>query len=424
MQYQKIVLPNGLRVILAPMHDVKAVTIRLYLGAGSRYENLSNNGLSHFFEHMFFKGTKKRPSQLLISKKIEATGGFLNASTGEEEICYVTRLPAHDQGLGLDVLLDMATGSLFRAEDIEKEKKVIVEEINMYEDEPRLLVSDIQKELIYGQTPLGRRILGPKKNILKTKQADFISYKKRFFIPKNMVLAIAGDIDDKKILALIKKYSIKFKGSGLVSAAPNKIKQRSPRVALYKKETDQAHLICGFRTFGRHDERRWILQVIDCILGDGMSSRLFTTIRAKHSLAYYVYSTRDLFSDTGQFAVSAGVDLARLDLAIKLILEEIKKVKKDNVSGAELARAKTNLIGSLELGLESSAAISGFLGEQELLEDKILQPEEIAVKINKVRAADIKKLAQDVFIPKNLNLGVISPFDDKKRFEKIINSFH
>ena len=423
LNYKLSTLDNGLRVITAPVTGTKAITVLFLFGAGSRYEDKKINGISHFLEHMFFKGTQKRPTTLDISRELDSVGAGYNAYTGEEYTGYFVRVSSEHFDLGLDVLTDMMFGSKFDAEELEREKGVIIEEINMYNDDPRSKVELVARELIYPDQPLGRNIAGEKEIIRNMTRDEMVNYKKAHYTPENMVIAIAGGPSETDWLTTIKEKFGHFAPGVKNEFVKVKENQTEPALKIFHKETDQAHFILGWRSISRLDKRRPVLKVLSNLMGQMMSSRLFIEVREKRGLCYYVNADMVDFQDTGFWAVNAGVDINRAEEAIKVILQEIEKLKTELVSDEELKRSKENLKGHLYLSLEESMAVANFLAEQELLWNEIEDPEVIAGKYEKVTKEEIRNLAQELFKKETMNLAMIGPFKDETKFKEILNSF-
>jgi predicted Zn-dependent peptidase len=414
---------NGLKLVTAPMGHSKAVTVLFLVGVGSRYETKELNGMSHFLEHMFFKGTEKRPNTLDISKALDSVGASYNAFTGEENTGFYVRAAAEHFDLAIDVLSDMLYGSKFDATEIEREKGVILEEINMYQDVPQSYVYDVTKKLLFGDHPLGRETVGAKETIKSFKRDDFVAYRNKFYSPHNMIVVIAGGQNggnwEKKTAEIFEKVPV---ASG-EDCQKIENRQTKPELLIHQKKTDQAHMVLGFRSLPRTDPRRPILKVMNNLFGENMSSRLFIEIRERRGLAYYVGSELGDFQDTGLFAAGAGVDLARAEDAVKVILEEFGKLKNTAVTSEELKRAKENLKGKLYLGLEESFAVADFLAEQELFWHKMEDAEKMVADYEKVTAEDIQNLAKELFVPANLNLAMIAPFENNEKFQKILEAY-
>jgi len=420
INFQKTQLKNGLTIITAPMKETKAVTVLFSVRTGSRYEEKSNNGISHFLEHMFFKGTNKRPNTLDISKELDSVGASYNAFTSEEETGFYVRVPFDHFHLALDILIDMIFNSKFDTEEIEREKGVILEELNMYQDLPQKYIFDLTKELLYGDTPLGRQTVGTKETIRKMTRKDFLNYKNMFYNPNNMVITVAGNPGKSDWIKEIKEYLSNYPLKEKYDYKKAVIKQDSPKLLLHHKKTDQAHLTISFPTFSRSDKRRPILKVLNNILGETMSSRMFTQVRERRGLAYYISTDYWDFQDNGVLMASAGIDIKRIDLAIKVILEEFRKIRDDKINDWELQKGKENLKGRIYLGLEDSMSVAMFLAEQETFWKDINQPEKIIEEISKVTEDDIMKLAKQIFQKKNINLAIISPIKEKTKIEKLL----
>jgi len=339
--YQRFTLPNGLSLLVVPMPQVKSVTVMVGVRAGGRYETKETNGIAHFTEHMFFKGTKKRPTSRDIAREMDSIGGEFNASTGNEITLFYTKSAAEHLNLGLDVLSDMIQNSKFDSGDIDRERGVVTEEINMYQDTPRDYISEVYQKLLYGDHPLGWDILGTKKTVSFLKRSDFLDYLGKWFYARNMVLCVAGKVDPQNVFKQASDYFRGVKKSGLgrefLAAVDS---QDSPQVLLHQKKTDQAHLALGVRTFKRDHPQRYVLGILNTILGRGMSSRLFTSVREKEGLAYYVYSTAGSFWDVGSLVTWAGVDTKRIKKAAMIILKEFANLRSEKVSRQELQKAR------------------------------------------------------------------------------------
>lgn len=428
--FNKKILTNGLRLLTVPMPQTKSITVLVLVGAGSRYETKEINGLSHFLEHLFFKGTKKRPSAFEISKVIDGIGAEFNAFTSKDHTGFYVKCASQHLELALDVLSDMLLNSKFDKREIEMEKGVIIEEINLYEDTPIKKISDVFEGLLYGDQPLGWQIIGSKENIRKVKRNDFLSYLDNLYRCQNFVLSLSGD--ESKIQnsqTLVNQY---FRN--LATGKPKTThlavfeQQCQPMVKLQYKKTDQAHLCLGVRGYPINHPDRYILAVLATILGGGMSSRLFIQVRERRGLAYYVRSAVEHYKDAGYFVTQAGVDLNKIEEAIKVILQEYVKITNPTSSrqggttlgAGELKKAKECIKGKLTLELEDSRAQAGFYASQELLEEKIETPEEIMRKVDQVTAEDIKRVAKDIFVNQKLNLAIIGPFDREEKFTKIL----
>lgn len=418
--FTKFKLKNGIRLVAAPMSSTKTVTVLAVIGAGSKYENKKNNGISHFLEHMFFKGTKKRPTSQDIAGELDKVGGEYNAFTGQEYTGYYAKVDSSHLDLALDVISDILINSKFNAQEIEKEKGVIIEEINMYQDAPRRYVSELFEKLLYKDQPAGWHIAGEKENIAAFKRSDILDYVASHYTASNMTICVAGNFSKNSINEKINSYFGKIAGGKAKGKNKVKEEQDKPELLLHHKKTDQTHFCLGVRTYDMFHPSKFAQEILAIILGGNMSSRLFAEVRDKRGLAYYVYTDIGKYTDSGYLVSQAGADNKRIDEAIQVIISEYKKIKKDGISEAELAKAKDFVRGKMALDLESSDEVASFLAGQEILKNKIELPEEILRQINKVTIGEVNNLAKDVFQPQKLNLALIGPFKDRKRFEKLL----
>lgn len=418
--FEKITLKNGLRVILAPLPAFRSTTAIVLCGAGSRYETKATNGVSHFLEHMFFKGTNKRPTASDISVALDAIGADYNAFTGKETTGYHIKAASNHLPLLLDMLSDMLWNSKFDEAEIEKERGVIIEEINLYEDMPMRRVAEIYEQLLWGDQPLGWDIGGEKDIIRKLQKKDFTDYINARYAPNNMVLTLAGQYDRDAALADVHKYFGEHKQKNVGGFLPVVENQKKPAARVIYKKTDQAHLVVGVRGYKMGHPDRYNVGVLGAILGGGMSSRLFVNVREKRGLAYYVRADHDAYLDTGTFAASAGVDLKRITDAISVVLEEFAKITKELVGGSELTKAKEYIKGKIILSWEDSRTVASSYGSDELMENKIRTLDEYLREVDKVTAEDVRRVAIDLFRGEMLNLAVIGPFKDTAPFEKVL----
>ncbi len=420
MNFNKKVLKNGLRILTVPMKDNPTVTVLVLVEAGSKYENKENNGISHFLEHMCFKGTNKRPSALEITKELDSIGAQYNAFTGQEYTGYYAKADYKNLDKILDVVSDMYVDPILPEGEIEKEKGVIIEEINMYEDLPQRKVWDVMFELLYGDAPVGWSIAGPKENIKNVKKADFIDYRMRHYVSESTTIIVAGKIKEKEVIEKVKKAFDKMSSRKKEDKKKVVENQKEPQIKIHYKDTDQTHLIIGSRTYNTYNKYNPIIRVMSAVLSGGMSSRLFQRMRDQLGICYYVRAGNETFTDHGFFAVSAGVDSTRVKEAIKAILEELRRVATETISKEELEKVKQYLIGSLHLGLESSDAVADFYGEQEIFHKEIKNPDDIVKEINAVKAEDIKLMAERIFKNEGLNMAIIGKFKDDKEFKEIL----
>ncbi|MEK7107619.1 MAG: pitrilysin family protein [Patescibacteria group bacterium] len=420
MKFSKTILPSGLRLITVPMKDNPTATVLVLVEAGSKYETKTNNGVSHFLEHMCFKGTKKRPTPLSISHELDSIGAQYNAFTAQEFTGYFAKGQFGDRAQLLDVVSDIYLNSTLPAEALEKERGVIIEEINMYEDIPQRQVADEFMALIYPNQPAGFSIAGSKEHIRAMKREDFLDYRQAHYLAQATTVVIAGNIDEEKVKG---EVIVAFKNSPVGKKSPKLAvmeKQKKPVLAIKEKKTDQTHFILGVRSFGLFDKRDIPLRLLAEVLGGGMSSRLFQKLREEMGVCYYVKADNEAFTDHGIFGVAAGVTPARLAEVVKVVLAEFEKFKKTPVAAEELAKAKAHLIGSMFLSLESSDAIAEYYGFQEIFKKEIKKPAEIAEKIRAISAAALQKIASEIFVENKLNLAVIGQDVNRLELEKTL----
>jgi predicted Zn-dependent peptidase len=418
--YKKTTLRNGLRIITVPVRNTKTVTVLVLVGTGSKYETKEINGLSHFLEHMFFKGTKKRPNTLKLIEPLDKIGGKYNAFTGQEYTGYWAKVNAARLDTALDFVSDIYLNSKIEEKEINLEKGTILQEINMYLDTPMSYVTDLWTDLLYGVQPAGWRVLGREEVIKKLKQKDFLKYLKEHYSSQNTIVAIAGQINHNSAIDKVKKYFKLISSQKIKDKLSVKEKQNRPQALIHYKKTDQTHLILGVRAYDIFHPDKYALGLLGVILGGNMSSRMWISVRERQGLAYYVGTSVETDTDTGFLATRAGVDNQRVDKAIKTILNEYKKIAQKKVSSSELKKAKEYTKGTALIGMESSDEQASFVAFQELLTNEILTLEEKFAKIDKVTVNDIQRVAQDIFRPEKLNLALIGPFKDKARFEKIL----
>ena len=408
-------LQNGMRVATITDKHAPAVTALVLIGVGSSYETKEENGLSHFLEHMCFKGTTSRPSAKAITEEIESLGAVTNAFTDREYTGYFIKgNPAHTETF-VDILADIYQHSLFPQTEVQKEKGVIVEEINMYEDMPQQKVADVLFSALYPAHAAGRSILGTKKTVNSFAQKDFLSYKNRYYTGENTVLVFSGNITAKKATALAESYFAAVP-KGKKNKRPAVVQdQQSPRTTLSTKSTDQAHFILGFRSLPLGHKDLTIVKLISTIMGRGMSSRLSLIVREELGAAYYVGAHQESYVDHGIFAIAAGIDKARLGEILDRVVRECNRAIAEAVSEKELAKAKEYAIGTFRLGLELSDSVAEFYGTQLVLRQKIRTPEEVIAKIRQVQPADIRRVAATLFRPERATLALVGPFTDIKK---------
>lgn len=422
--FKKTTLKNGLRIIVVPQKGTKAVTCLVLVGTGSKYENKKISGISHLLEHMLFKGTEKRPDKLDIAEPLDAVGGMYNAFTGEDYTGYYAKTDISHFDLSLDIISDIYLNSKLDAKELKKEKGVILEEINMYHDNPMSHVQSLWAKLLYGDQPAGWDIAGTKKSVLGITRRNLLNYMKSQYNSSNTIVCIAGGISNTdKIVEKVKKRFSKIK-KGETPKKPEVIeKQSEPGFIAEKRKTDQTHFLLGVRGYNLFDKRRWPLDLLALVLGGMMSSRMFSEIREKLGLCYYIKTLASTDPDTGFLVTAAGVDNSRTEKAIKAVLKEYKKIAKNRISPKELKKVKDHFKGKMALTFESSDALASFYGIQGLLENKILTSDEICGIINKITAEDILRVCQDIFKPQNLSLALIGPANNKEEIWKLLRKF-
>ena len=416
--FERFELGNGLRVLTAPMGHAQSVSCFVMLAAGSRYENRETNGIAHFAEHMFFKGTERRPTARDIAGEIDAIGGEFNAFTGKEYTGYYVRCGAETRDVALDVLVDMLRNSRFDPEEIEREKGVIIEEMNMYFDTPRDFIGGVYESLLYGDQPLGWDIIGRKETVRNATRDTFLDYTGTWYRPNRMVVGVGGQIGE----------SLQERLEGLLGDLPNGDTPapepyrpvEEGRLKVHTKASDQAHLILGVRSRPLIDPDRYVLQLLATVLGGGMSSRLFTEVRERRGLAYYVFGTNHSYTDAGSLYAQSGVDINRIDEAVTTIVEQFKLLAAEEVPSDELEKARNFAKGRFVLQLESPHGTIMFGLRREVLEGRAEEPQAVLDALDAVTAADIQRVAQDI-MDEGPYLSVIGPFDDAERFEKLLN---
>jgi len=413
--FEKSTLGNGVRVVTAPFPQVGSVSCFVMLAAGSRYETVESKGIAHFAEHMFFKGTERRPTARTISTEIDAIGGEFNAFTGKELTGYYVRCGSETRDIALDVLTDMLLHSSFDEAEIEKEKGVILEEMNVYLDTPQRYVSNVYDRLLYADQPLGWDILGTRETIEGTTRETFRSYLDTWYRPERMVVGIGGRIGDD-LMARLEELLGGIEARPTGAAAEVELPPDTSPVLLHTKDSEQAHLILGVRGYPLDHPNRYALQLLAVVLGGGMSSRLFTEVREKRGLGYYVNAGNTAYTDVGTFYSSAG----DVDEAITTILGELRKIADEPVPADELEKARGYAKGRFVLRLESPQGTIQYGLRKEVLEGEIEEPDELLRKLDEITVEDVQRVARDLFEDKRLYLAVVGPFDDPTRFEKLI----
>ncbi|OGG07737.1 hypothetical protein A2872_02115 [Candidatus Gottesmanbacteria bacterium RIFCSPHIGHO2_01_FULL_42_12] len=417
--FQKTVLDNGVRVVTVPMNSVQSAAALVMVKTGSRYEVKKTNGISHVLEHMALKRTNNYPNKFQIDTLLDSIGSSHNAFTSKEYTGFYVKAESRHLELILNILSGVVTDPLLDKDDLENEKKTIIEEINMYEDQPQAKVGELYEELLFAPNPLGWPIAGTRETVAALSREDIMGYIKNKYAAQNLVVGVAGNITALTSSQLNRYFEgIKI---GEKSQFENlKVEQDRPKSLIFDKKTDQAHLCLGVRGYNIAHPDRYALSLLSIILGGNSSSRMFIEIREKRGLAYYVGSGAEEFADVGYFVTQAGLRIDSVPDAIKVMLGEFDKIKNEKISDEELRRAKDYWRGKMALSLEDSFRVASFYASSELLEDKIETPEEIMKKVDAVTTTDIQRVAKDIFVNGKLNLAVIGPFKDSARFDKIL----
>ena len=424
MNYHFETLSNKIRVLFVPMPSLESVTVTIWVKTGSRNESDNIAGISHFLEHIVFKGSKKRPSAREISEAIDAIGGEFNASTSKEWTNFHIKARKESLDTVFDVLSDMVLNPVLDEKEIEREKGVIIEEIAMYEDTPIYQIGEVFERSIFKGNNLGRDIIGFDKSVRNIKKDDFVLYRKRYYYPENILISVSGGVDNKEVLTQVKKYFGGLKPQNIkeITTEPFKSNQSKPEVMLVEKKNEQAHLMLGFLGNKRDSKDKYIEAVTSSILGGGMSSRMFTEVREKRGLAYAVKVSLDHYKDTGEILTYVGVDPKNAQKVIKVILDEYYALseKKKRITPKELSKAKEYLKGQLALSLEDTVAVNDFFGVRALFNLELKTPDQVFKHIDNVTEEQIYEYAKRVFVPEKLNLAVIGPFNEKSLFEKAL----
>lgn len=413
-------LENGLKVAVSDMEHMESVAIGIWLRAGGRYENAGNSGISHILEHLLFKGTKTR-SMKVIKESIEGKGGSFNGFTAEEFTCYLVKVLAKDAGLGVDILSDMIINPLLAEDELEKEKNVIIEEINMYKDMPSHYVHEILAEIMWPDQPLGMPLAGTVESVKSVTKKDLLKYKESYYSPKNMLLMASGKIKNEELLDLSKKY-LGGAGEGKVSSFEKaSLLQKSPLLKINTKDTEQTHVAIGFHAIDRFHPDKHVLSIMNVILGANMSSRLFHIVRDEMALCYEISSNLRRYEDSGAFMISAGVDEKKLVKAVDVIMKELSRMKEEPVSTEELKRAKEYYKGQLLFALEDTMSRMLWLGEKIIAGEKGFSIKSILDEIEAVKPEDLIRLSRIIFKDANLNLAVIGPVKKDKTLEEVLH---
>ena len=418
--FQKTVLNNGLRIVTSAMPHTRSVCISIFIGAGSRYEQPHEAGLSHFVEHLCFKGTEKRPTAKEISETIDGVGGVLNGGTDKELTVYWVKVARPHYLVALDLLVDMLRNSKFDPVEMENERKVIIEELNMSMDSPQSRVDILIDEVMWPDQALGRDIAGNKDTVSAISRQMVLDYLPRFYIPGNTVLSVAGDISHEEVVDSVAKAFGDWTVGVAGALFPAENSQDAPRLRAESRKTEQVHLCLSVRGVSHQHPDRFILDLLNVVLGEGMSSRLFLELREKRGLAYDIHSHVTYFRDSGSLAVYAGVDPKKLDLTVEAVLSELMRLRDEPIPEAEITKAKEMGKGRLLLRMEDTRSVAGWMGGQELLNGKILTVDEVVAIVDAITASEIQRVARELFLTSKLSLALVGPARNKGRLQKLL----
>lgn len=420
MKYKKVTLDNGLKVVTCPMSHTRSVSVLFFVMSGSCYEIDEVAGISHFIEHMCFKGTKKRPNSMAISEAIEGVGGIMNGGTDRQLTSYWCKLASQHLELAIDVIVDLLRNPLFRKDDIEKERQVIIEEINMSLDSPQQRVCMLFDELMWPGKPMGRDVAGSKETVSAITKKQMLQVLKGSYAPDNILVSIAGDIQTDRVLEILNKSMNGWKRGMKPEYLPSDSKQRKPRLKQEYRETEQMNLMIGVEGYSMFHPDRYTVDLISMILGEGMSSRLFTEIREKLGLTYDIHSYVEHFKETGAFVVQAGLDPKQTRKAVDAILKQLAYMR-EGTTEQELRKAIEMSKGRLLLSMENSRNVAGWYGVQEALTGKILKVDDVTSIIERITVDDIKRVAGEIFATEKLNLAAVGPIKKTDKIESLLN---
>jgi predicted Zn-dependent peptidase len=418
--YQKTVLDNGLRIVTSEMPHTRSVCISIFIGAGSRYELPEQAGLSHFVEHLCFKGTERRPTSKEISETIDGVGGVLNGGTDKELTVYWVKVARPHYLVALDLLVDMLRHSKFDPVEMENERKVIIEELNMSMDSPQSRVDTLIDEVVWPNQALGRDVAGSKDTVSAINRQMILGHMSRLYLPGNSVIGIAGDISHDEVVDSVVRAFADWPRGVAGDWFPAEDGQDAPRLKIEQRKTEQVHLCLAVRGLSNQHPDRFILDLLNVVLGEGMSSRLFLEIRERKGLAYDIHSHVSYFRDSGSLAIYAGVDPKKIELTVEAILKELMRLRDEQIPEAEVIKAKEMGKGRLMLRMEDTRSVSGWMGGQELLTGRILSVDEVVSIVDAITASDMQKVAKELFLTSKANLALVGPVRNKRRLEKLL----
>jgi predicted Zn-dependent peptidase len=418
--YSKTQFANGLRLLTAPMPHTKSVAVSIYVAAGSRYEKPVEAGVSHFLEHLTFKGTAKRPEPQLISEAIDGVGGIINAATDREYTVFYTKVARPHLELALDVLCDLVQAPLLEQEELEKERKVVLEELAAVADSPGQQVDLLLDELLWPDQPLGLDVAGTKESVSGLTRDIVVDYVGHQYVPNNMVVAVAGNIEEDEVCSLLEPRLGSMSAGTPVDMFPAVDGQAAPRCSLLYKRTEQTHVQLGLLGLPLQHDDRHALDLISVLFGESMSSRLFVELRERRGLCYDVSSYVTHFKDTGSFSVYAAVDPVNGALAVDALMNELRRLADEGVPEEELQKARELSKGRLLLRMEDTRAVSGWLGGQEILTSQIRTPEEVVARLDAITAEDMTRVVRDLLRHEKLNLAIVGPHRSYRRFASLL----
>jgi len=410
VKVKQTTLKNGLRIVTSKMAEMHSVTALVTVGTGSRFEDFAvNGGVSHFLEHLLFKGSKNYPSAQAVAEAVDSVGGSNNAYTTIDSTSFYVKLPAESGELALDILSDMVKSPLIDASEVDRERGVVIEEMNLYRDDPAQFVFTLLPKMIFPNNPIGQDVLGSDEVIKNIPVEAIRGYMRNHYTPNNMVVSVAGDVDHAEVVEQISKLMGDMEPSAAMESTPISEGPSVDLVSVIAKPTAQVHFVLGCRGYSYNDKRSRAAKVMAAVLGMGMSSRLFTNVRERQGLAYNIFADHVQFSDTGMFSVYAGVTIDKADQAVESVFNELKKITEETVGEVELAKSKRQLIAALEMGMESNSAVADRIANQLLMLGRVKPLEETIDEINSVTAEDIKRIAAEMLEPKGLRLAIIAP---------------
>lgn len=417
--YNKTVLDNGLRVITSTMPQSRSVCLVIFVGTGSCYESKEEAGISHFLEHLFFKGTQRRPTSKEITQDIEGVGGLINGGTDKEVTIFWCKVAKPHFSIALDVLSDILLNSRFDNKEIEQERRIISEEINMNMDLPQQRVNMLIDELLWPEQPLGREVIGYKETVSSLTREQLLAYVARRYMPNNTVVSIAGNIQHEEAIAQIEPLFNRWTAGISQTSYMTNDRQTKARLRIEPKDIEQAHLCLAVHGFSYSHPQRFVLDLLNTVLGSGMSSRLFLEIRERKGLAYDIYSYTDHFLKSGSFGIYAGVDAKKIETAVGAILEEISQIKQ-GITASELTRAKELSKGRLYLRFEDTQNVASWYGSQEILTGRILDIDDVVSIVDAITLDELKEVSREVMTDSGLNLAVTGPIKEEKSLRQLL----